>query len=107
MEKNVKKNTNIYVYIYVYKNAHTHTYIHTLCCIPETNTTLYNKSTYFSVLKVQFLCPSGNRNSPSDYNPIIFNSFYSTLFLDLAICPWTGYIYSRWEISMCQMLSQH
>ena len=29
MEKNVKKNTNIYVYIYVYKNAHTHTYIYT------------------------------------------------------------------------------
>ena len=62
---------------------------------------------YFSFLRVQFLCPSGNRNSLSDHNPIIFNSFYSTLFLDLAICPWTGYIYSRWEISMCQMLSQH
>ena len=51
MEKNVKKNTNIYVCIYVYKNAHTHTYIYILWCMPETNTTLHNKSTIFQYFK--------------------------------------------------------
>ena len=44
MEKNLKKNTYVSIYIYIYISE-------SLCCTPETNTTL--QSNYTSIKKKQ------------------------------------------------------